>query len=81
MRIELHIDRLVLDGVGVPPGSAASVLGDVETELRALLLASPAPSWQASRRQRRATGAPVQQGEHLGTAVARSVYGAVRRAD
>lgn len=81
MRIELHIDRLVLDGVGVPPRSAASVREAVETELRGLVLASPAHSWQASRRSRRVSGPPVQQGGQLGATVARSVYTAVHRVD
>ena len=81
MRIELHVDRLVLDDVGVAPRSAESVREAVETELRRLLLASPARSWQASRRSRRVSGPQVRQGGQLGAAVARSVYGAVHRAD
>jgi hypothetical protein len=82
MRIDLRIDRLVLDGVGVAPDRADAVRRAVEAELSRLLTTAPAADRPHSRRQRRADGPPgAQIGANLGTGIARSVYGAVTRAD
>lgn len=80
-RIELRIDRLVLDGVGVEPRHAAAVREAVTAELSRLLAAAPARSWQ-DRRLRRVSAPPVRlgaPGEVSGVArgVARSLYRAI----
>lgn len=90
MRIELHIDRVILDGVGVLPHHADAVREAVEVELARLLVASPARSWQQSRHRRRVSAPEVQQrgaaglgngAAGLGNGIALSVYGAVHHAD
>jgi hypothetical protein len=80
MRIELHIERLVLDGTGVEPRHAGAVRAAVETELTRLLTAVPELSWSSwqDRRLRRVTAPPVRLGgarnaTALGRAVAHSL--------
>jgi hypothetical protein len=79
MRIELHIDRLVLDPAVVSRREAGAVRESLETELSRLLAASPPGTWQAARR-RRATGPDVPAGRRggLGPGLARSVYEGLR---
>ncbi|MGH3392313.1 MAG: hypothetical protein ACRDOO_25870 [Actinomadura sp.] len=87
MRVELHIDRLVLDGTGVELRHAGIVREAVETELSRLLTGAPASSWRAwsswqDRRMRRLTAPSVrlpagQDAIAVGRLIARSVYGGV----
>ena len=76
MRIELHIERVVLDGVAA---HHAPVVRDVLTaELGRLVTAAPARSWQRSRRARRIAAPPVPPAAgpvRLGAGIATSVYG------
>ncbi|MFE2725539.1 hypothetical protein [Kitasatospora sp. NPDC059327] len=85
MRIELHIERLVLDGVGADPGAFRAAL---HAELTRLAAAAPAGAWGESRGVRGLAApdaAPDARGGHrpaaLGAAVARSVHRAVVRPD
>jgi hypothetical protein len=76
MRIELHIERVVLDGVA--RGHVPAVREALTTELGRLVAAAPARSWQRSRRARRVTAAPVPPAAgpvRLGAGIAASVYG------
>lgn len=79
MRIELHIERLVLDGVGADPGELRKAL---HAELTTLLAAAPAGAWGESRRVPGLAAPEVRGGPRpaaLGAAVARSVHGALAR--
>jgi hypothetical protein len=79
MKVRLHIDRVVLDGLDVAHGSRGLLGAAVEQELARLVLAgglSPAlaagmavPALRAP--QIGANGTPAQ----LGTAIAGAVYG------
>jgi hypothetical protein len=85
MRIELHIDRLVLDGTGIEPGHAAMLEEALESELSRLLTGAPAVSWQQSRHLRRLAASPIRLGppgdvRGLAQGVARSVHGALTSA-
>jgi hypothetical protein len=82
MKIELQINRLVLDGVGFEPREAVGIREPFESELSRLLSASPSRSWQRSRRER-SLNAPTcrQDGKStLAHGIARSVYDAVSHA-
>jgi hypothetical protein len=85
MRIELHIDRLVLDGTGIEPGHAGMLGEALESELSRLLTGAPAASWPQSRHLRRLAASPIRlgpPGDIPGTArsVARSVHSALTSA-
>lgn len=83
MNIHLHIERLVLDGVGVEPGSHDVVQAAVEQELTRLLTeGSLAPhvvgGGAIPRVQGGAMGAPpVGDATQLGNRIAQSVYGGI----
>lgn len=78
MKVRLHIDRLVLDGLDVPYGARAALRAAVERELAgriargglatALAAGTAVPSIGAPQMQ--ASRNPVQ----LGTDIARAVY-------
>ncbi len=79
MTIELHIDRLVLDGVAAPH-QARAIRDAVHAELARLLTAAPASAWRDSARIRRIPAPDVHTGHSptaLGTSIARSVHSAV----
>jgi hypothetical protein len=76
VRIELHIERVVLDGVD--RRHAAAVREALTSELGRLVAAAPAGSWQRSRLVRRIGAPPVTPvGDPvgLGKGIAASVYG------
>jgi hypothetical protein len=75
MRIELHIDRVVLDGVG-DPRHAGLIQEALRAELTRLVAESPRTTWQQSRRERRVNGPEVSPGSpaELGRDVAASVH-------
>lgn len=84
MNIDLHIERLVLDGVAVPRQDLAQVRTALAAELTRLLQAEPAawatagatagavPALQAPTVQVGADATPAQWGIHI----AQAVYGA-----
>ncbi|HEX6899538.1 MAG TPA: hypothetical protein VF789_07495 [Thermoanaerobaculia bacterium] len=83
MKINLHIDRLVLEGIDLPHAQRPVLQAAVEAELGRLLaeggvgpdLASgiAVPSVRAAGIEMGADGSPQQ----LGTQIARSVYGGI----
>ena len=85
MRIELHIDRLVLDGTGIEPGRATMLGEALEAELSRLLTGAPPSSWPQSRQLRRLAAPPIRLGPPgdvpgLARGVAHSVHGALTSA-
>ena len=54
MTIELHIDRVVVDGVDLPPGQSRLLGEALEAELKRLFTASRPGAWRESARVRRA---------------------------
>lgn len=85
MRIDLHIDRLVLDGTGIEPGHAAMLRETLEAELSRLLTGAPAASWPQSGYLRSLAASPIRLGPPgdvtgLARGVARSVHGALTSA-
>ena len=78
MDIHLRIDRLVLEGVTLPPGGRAALGAALEAELGRLLAAGGlAEGWQAGAAMPRLAAGPVSLAgnpENLGTGIARAVY-------
>jgi len=82
MNINLHIERLVLDGVNIAPGQRHLLQASVETELTRLLTdgglapslaqGSALPNLSASDIQMTGSN-PIQ----LGRQIAQSVYGGI----
>lgn len=81
MRIELHIDRVVLNGVG-DPWQAEDIREALHAELTRLVTAAPPSTWQKSRVQRRIVAptvrpAPGGTPSSLGRGIAQSVHSGV----
>ena len=76
MRIELHIDRVVLDGLpGVTTGRDGDLVREaLHAELTRLLTATPPPAGRPSTRTRRLSTPDVQHGDDLGANLARSIH-------
>ncbi|MEM1053947.1 MAG: hypothetical protein AAGI52_00355 [Bacteroidota bacterium] len=76
MTVHVHIDRIVLDGLG--PLNADAVGAAVQTELARLLIESGTPAeWTQDYRQRRADGGQFRLGESaegVGRQVAQRVF-------
>ncbi|CAM2169949.1 conserved hypothetical protein [Paraburkholderia sacchari] len=89
MKIRVHIDRLVLDGVPLPSASRAAetarLRAAVESELAQLLaLSGLGPELAAGRRLARIDAPPLHAagdrsatGHGMGQAIAHSVHGAL----
>ena len=83
MNINLHIERLILDGVNIPPGQCHLLRASVETDLARLFAdggVSPSlsegvtlPHVSANGIQLAGINDPVQ----LGRQIAQSVYGGI----
>ena len=83
MNINLHIERLVLDGLSLGPGQGAQVKDAVETELSRLLTEGgitsgiqgdgELPTVRADSIVLNGNSDPL----HLGQEIARSVYGVI----
>ncbi|MFF0148741.1 hypothetical protein ATK36_5936 [Amycolatopsis sulphurea] len=76
MTIEVHIDRIVLDGLEVPPGQSRALGEAVRAELARLLGEAPRGTWRASRHARRIDVPGLRLGGHhtvssLGEEIAR----------
>jgi hypothetical protein len=76
--IHLHIDRVVLEDVTLPPGGRAALGTALEAELSRLLAAGGlAEAWQAGAAVPRLAAGPVSLAgspADLGVGIARSVY-------
>ena len=85
MIVNVHIERLVLDGVAGGAGDGARIEAAVRTELARLWTATQAPSLpHASTAVPALRGAPITSAATsypgpLGGAIATSVYGAIAR--
>lgn len=92
MTIRIHIDRLVLNGFTLQPGESSQVRAALELELTRLVGAENAQSFLSTKHNPSLQDAAVasvdggpfnsRQGEsprHLGTHIARSVYGGMER--
>jgi hypothetical protein len=85
MNIDVNIERLILDGVPLPPGQQPQVRAAVEAELARLLAegglypelaaGGAVPSLPAGNVEMTGDGNPAQ----LGTQIARAVYGGIGR--
>jgi hypothetical protein len=81
VRIELHIERVVLDGVG-EPHQAAAIREALHAELTRLVAASAPSTWDDSRSVRRLSGPDVPAWPSptaLGAGIAHSVHSGVGR--
>ena len=80
MNVNLHIERLILDGLTVSPAERPLLQAAVETELTRLITdggLSPALQEGGARPSLRAGGMELQGGENptnLGTQIAQAVY-------
>jgi hypothetical protein len=85
MNVDLHVERLILDGISLSPSQQPQFQAAIEAELARLLAEgglSPelaaggaVPSLPAGTVQLAANGSPA----HLGTQIARAVYGGMGR--
>jgi hypothetical protein len=85
MNITVHIDRMVLDGIDIPPAQRPLLQAAVEGELARMLAVGGLSNDLASGGARpRVPGGLIQwekgnDASHLGTQIARSVYGGIGR--
>ena len=85
MNINLHIERLVLDGVSIKPHQQHMFKATLETELGRLLTDNGIASGLQTGGAFNAVQAPsIEIGEtnepyHLGLRIARSIYGGINR--
>lgn len=83
MNIELHIERLILDGVAVEPGRSGALRAALEAELTRLLSAGGlSPDLAGGVALPRVSAGAVQLGgevepAELGRQIAGSVYGGI----
>jgi hypothetical protein len=88
MKIHVHIERLILDGLPLGPGGGARVQAAIEAELARLLTAggtvegSIAQTWPTGGAVPSVPAAPIQlstgvRPAEIGGQIARSVYGGI----
>ena len=83
MNIELHIERLILDGLAIEPGQAADIQTALEGELTRLLVESGvradlrAGGAMPSLRGRAINVTSETNAAQLGTQIAQSVHGGI----
>jgi hypothetical protein len=78
MRIELHIDRVVLDGIGGPHQTGA-IHDAMVAELTRLVTTASREAWQETRSRRRVNASPMLLASSMpavgiGSGIAQSVY-------
>jgi hypothetical protein len=78
MRVRLHIERLVLEGLDVPAASSTGLRRALEAELTRLITAGGLAPWTARGAALAALPAPAIGAagppRHLGAAIAGAVY-------
>ena len=84
MNVNVHIERLVLDGVSVPPNQRARLKLAVEAELARLLGKGLPDGFLVGGMVERLSGAAIELSEvasptGLGEHVARAVYEGIKR--
>ena len=83
MNIELHIERLILDGLAVEPNSHTELQSAVEAELTRLLAASGlSPEWLSGGAMRSLKAGEIQvtnqmDAAHLGNQIAQALHGGI----
>jgi hypothetical protein len=83
MKINLHIERLVVDGVNIAPGQGHLLQAGIESELaRMLTEGGLSPDFTRSLALSRLSTSAVQMPEagnpkHVGEEIAKSVYGGI----
>jgi hypothetical protein len=81
MKVRLHIDRLVLDGLDVPHGARAALRVALERELgERIALGGLAPAFAAGTAIPSLEAPQMQTARNpaqLGTAIAQAVYGGI----
>ncbi len=80
MKIIVHIDRLVLDGLELGPGQPARLRAALERELVRLMRAPGAPVPVAGASPRFSATAPALRGGEPPEAVGANIAGALHRA-
>lgn len=81
MNVDLHIERLVLEGLPVPPAQRPALQASVEAELARLIAVNgPSPAMERGGAVARLMGGPVtwdtaQPPEAMGQGIARAIYG------
>lgn len=80
MRIVVHIDRLVLEGLDVGPAQVAGIHQGVQAEISRLFATTPNAPISARREANRPAPQPLTDTSPAGVsaAVAHAVHGAVR---
>lgn len=84
MNINVHIERLVLDGISLLPGHLAILQATIESELSQLIQQQSYPTQSGSTHIHRFTGNPVQisrpvDAASLGRQIASSVHGSITK--
>ena len=85
MKIHVHIERLILDGLPIGPSGGSRVQAAVEAELARLLTeGNIAQAWPSGGAVPTVPAAPIQlpvgaRPAEIGGQVARSVYGGIGR--
>jgi hypothetical protein len=84
MKIHVHIERLILDGLPLGPGGGGRVQAAVEAELALLLDGGLAGEFRGGVALPHVQADPIQAAStnpnHLGQQIARSVYGGIGNA-
>jgi hypothetical protein len=81
MKIVVHIDRLILDGIGAEPGDAPRIRAALEAELTRRLSGAPRDAFaggavpRIAAPQIRAGRTPEATGTHVAAAVAAGLRG------
>jgi hypothetical protein len=83
MTIEVRIDRVVLDGVDLPPCQSRALGEALEAELARLFMASRPGAWPESARVRRAELRLPEDGTAvaLGRDIARAIHSGLDRGE
>lgn len=85
MNVELHIERLVLEGLPVLPAQRPALQAAVEAELTRLIAANgPSPAMQRGGAVARLAGGTMtwdaaQSPEAMGQGIAQAIYGGLGR--
>jgi hypothetical protein len=81
MKVRLHIERIVLDGLDVPYGARAALRAAMERELaRRIAAAGLAPALSAGTAVPSVAAPPIEAAgppTRLGAAIAAAVYGGI----
>jgi len=76
MRIDVRIDRVVLEGLSMMPSCDREIRDALETELAKLIAATPRSVWTQSQKIRAVRGVSLAATAHtpIGSAAARALH-------